>query len=74
MAELINKATTHTYVEEEKVWKIFYHCALRIGKIFHAMRLRRLRQEIWDVIRRAEAMIQLAAKAKETAISRPPCT
>jgi len=55
--ELVNKATTHTYVEEEKVWKLFHHCALQISKVFHIMRLRRLRLEVLEVIRRAEGVV-----------------
>ncbi len=38
------------------MWRVYHHCALRISHMLHSMRLRRLRIEVMDVIRRAEVV------------------
>ncbi|RYH21872.1 hypothetical protein EON65_19990 [archaeon] len=57
MTELVNRPIVPTYVEETKVFKIYYHTAMRISSILHIMKLKSIRLAVLDIIRRAENMV-----------------
>ena len=55
--ELANRPIVPTYIDEAKVFKMFYHTATRISSILHIMKLKNIRLVVLDVIRRAENMV-----------------
>ena len=59
--DLVNKPTTHTFVEEAKVYKLFHHVALQVGCALNAFGLRKLHHRVQDALHRAEAVFASAA-------------
>eukprot|EP00981_Chlorochromonas_danica_P006102 scaffold1287_cov253-Ochromonas_danica.AAC.15 len=56
--ELINRPSTPTYIDEQRVWRLYHHCALQVSQILKSMKLKKIRQEVASVIRKAETMAQ----------------
>lgn len=54
MDELIDKPTTHTYIEEKEIFIHLLHGAVHIGHILHQLRLSTLRSQVSAVCVRAK--------------------
>ena len=54
MDELIDKPTTHTYIEEKEIFIHLLHGAIHIGHILHQLRLSTLRSQVSAVCVRAK--------------------
>ncbi len=68
MIELINKATTNTYVEEKRVWSLYRHTALRVSAALHLYGLKTMRKHVMDAIKRSDNMIATAPSNSSTAV------
>lgn len=68
--ELINKHTTHTYVEERVVLRHFTATAYVVCAILHVLKLRHLRSVVFKALRQCEKIM----KGVELLQARPLCT
>ena len=70
--ELVNKRTTHTWVEEAKVLKKFRHISHVIGCILKVLKLRKLHRRVFNVGRQADEIFKLTATLNSK--TRPNCS
>jgi hypothetical protein len=68
--ELINKPTTHTYMEEKVVLRHFRNCARLIRGVLASLKLRSLR----NVVARAEKSVEAILKTVPSGSHRTLCT
>jgi hypothetical protein len=59
--DLINKPTTHTYVEEAKVLKLYRHIALQMSAALRVFQLEEMHKKVLDAIKRSEKMAATAS-------------
>ena len=69
MFELVNKPTTHTWVEEKIVLRHYRNCARLLRAVLGNMRLRSLR----SVLTKADKKVELILKTVPTGAHRTPC-
>lgn len=70
MFELINKPTTHTYVEEKVVLRHYRNCTRLVRAVLGHLKLRSLR----SVVAKAEKKVEEILQAVPTGGQRTPCT
>lgn len=68
--ELINKPTTHTYLEERVVLKHYTHTARVVCGILRTLRLRHLRGVVCKALKQCEEIMRAVVPGQ----SRPLCT
>ena len=71
MFELINKPTTHTYVEEKVVLKHYTDVARRVCGVLHVLKLRHLRGVVRKALKQCEEIVKGVVTLGQ---SRPLCT
>mmetsp|Transcript_22516 Transcript_22516/g.30834 ORF Transcript_22516/g.30834 Transcript_22516/m.30834 type:complete len:697 (-) Transcript_22516:1824-3914(-) len=59
--ELINKRTTHTWVEELKVFKLMRHTSHVIGILLRVLKLKKLHRVVFTVGRQADSIAKLSS-------------
>lgn len=68
--ELINKPTTHTYVEERIVLRHYTNAARVVCGVLHALRLKYLRSVVYKALKQCEAIMKSVVPGH----NRPLCT
>ncbi len=74
MYELISKPTTHTWVEERVVYRIYRDAARIVAAILNNLKLARLHRVVRDAEKRADMVMKEVLLLQSEDKPRPHCT
>ncbi len=70
--DLTNKPTTHTYIDEAKVLKVYKHVALQMSAVLRTFHLDDMHKKVLEAIKRSEQMAATAANIRLVPVDNNP--